>query len=265
MSLLIAAAVGAGLGAIAGGIGVSQKEKAEKKRIEQEKRAALDALAFERTAANSAFGRAKAEASRSAGKADRTLDRQAGLLEDSYDRLSGDYNLQMAARGLENTAARTGLEQSYGAALSDLGYSGVRSNSSSYEAASASNDLYRRRFEASLKQQDAADESLLRQTLQGYDDSFYGIAEGRRETSELRASFEEGGLQKQAYKDQLAAFDFREGQINSGAAFANEAATAGALDYVTGILGGMNTGMDMASGWYMAATYSNPAGKKKGG
>ncbi|MDR2097871.1 MAG: hypothetical protein LBP37_05055 [Spirochaetaceae bacterium] len=263
LPFLAIAGIGAGIGALAGGISTKLQGDKQRKQLERQRDAALArSMEAERQAKN-AFGRAKAEANANAAKADRNLERQAGQLEDAYDRLSGDYNLSMAARGLEAQAARTGMEQNAGSAYSALGYSGVRGGSSNYAAAAANEDLYQQQFASSLELQANADESALRQTLQSYDDSFYGIAEGARETSALRASFEEGGLQKAAFNDQLKSFSFEQNMIRSDAEAALDAARPGVLDYATGIFSGASQGLSMASSWMNAASFANPGGGKK--
>jgi hypothetical protein len=268
MGLGLIAAIGAGIGAVTGGISTYLQGEKQKKLIEQQRKAALSRLADGGREARNAFARAKAEAGTNAAAADRNLDRRAGLLETAYDRLSGDYNLSMAAMGLEQNAARIGVEQGSGAAYSDLGYSGVRSGSSNYAAAASQDDLYQKQFASALTRQAAADESALRQTLQGYDNAFYGIAEGRREASLLRASYEEGGLQRQAYKDQMQTLANERERIETGAADAAELAAPGVLDYITGIAGGASSGFNLGSGideWWTTASWNKPGGATKAG
>lgn len=268
MALGLIAAIGAGIGAVTGGISTYLQGEKQKKLIEQQKQAALSRLADSGREARNAFARAKAEAGRNAAAADRRLDRRAGQLETAYDRLSGDYNLSMAAMGLEQNAARIGMEQSSGAAYSDLGYSGVRSGSSNYAAAASQDDLYQKQFGMALAQQANANESQLTQTLQGYDNAFYGIAEGRREASLLRASYEEGGLQRQAYDDQMQTLSNERGRIISGAAGAAELAAPGVLDYITGIAGGASGGLTLGGqidDWWTTASWNKPGGATKAG
>ncbi|MDR2184995.1 MAG: hypothetical protein LBO80_04930 [Treponema sp.] len=239
--MISATAISLGLaaaGAASGVLGLFQNAKRQKKSLEDQRAAALGRLADSEREARNAFERSKYEALRNAARADQALDRRASQLETAFNAFTGDYNYAQEAQSRENQAARMGAGESFGAAYSDLGYSGVRAGSSNYQALAQREDLYEQQFALALEGQRREGESQLRDAFASFGNSLYEVSSGRGDAEYLRGSFQQGGSQFGAYQDQMLTLENERKRIKASAETALENAAPGPLDYITAVFGG---------------------------
>jgi hypothetical protein len=232
----------AAAGAASGVFGAFQTSRQQKKALEAQREAALGRLADSEREARNTFDRAQYEAFRNAGRADLALDRQATQLETAFNAFTGDYNYGQQAQGLQNQISQMNAGEQSGAAYSGLGYSGVRTGSSNYQALARDEDLYQQQFALALEGQRRDSGNQLRDAFASLDNSLYEISSGRGEAEYLRQSFQEGGSQYGAYRDQMQAMANERERISRGSDVALDNATLGPLDYVTAFLGGGASG-----------------------
>jgi hypothetical protein len=243
--MIPAIAVGIGMaagGALSGLFGGIQNAARQRRAIEAQREAALGRLADSEREARNAFGRAKYDAFRNAGLADRAMDRQATQLETAFNSFVGDYNYGQEAGSLQNQIERMNAGEQFGAAYSDLGYSGVRSGSSNYQALSQQEDLYEKQFTLALEGQRRESENQLRNAFTSFGNNLYDLNSGRADAEYLRNSFEMGGNQYGAYQDQMQTMANERERIKKSADTALDNAALGPLDYITALLGGGTAG-----------------------
>jgi hypothetical protein len=239
---LIAGIAMAAAGAVSGLFGGIQSSQRQKKALRDQREAALGRLADSEREARNAFDRAKYEAFRNAGRADLALDRQATQLETAFNSFVGDYNYGQEAQGLQNQTARMDAGTSFGGAYSDMGYGGVRSGSSNYQALAREEDLFQQQFDLSLEGQRRESDNQLRNAFTSFGDNLSQISEGRADAEYLRDSFQMGGSQYGAYRDQMQTMENERERINRSADTALDNASLGPLDYITVLLGGGTSG-----------------------
>jgi type II secretory pathway pseudopilin PulG len=254
----------AAAGALSGLFGGITGANRQKKAIEDQRAAALGRLADSEREARNSFERARYEAARNAGRADQALDRQATQLETAFNSFTGDYNYGQEAQSLQNQITQMNAGGSFGGAYSDMGYGGVRSGSSNYQALAQQEDLYEQQFSLALEGQRRDSENQLRNAFTSFDNSLYQISEGRGEAEYLRDSFQMGGSQYGAFQDQMTTMQNERDRITRSADTALDNAALGPMDYITAILGGgtggFQTGVNIGSA---ADDFLTPAPKAK--
>jgi hypothetical protein len=221
-------AIGAAVGAIAGGVSTWQKSEREKAALKQQKDSAWKQYQYGKEYSDQMFGLQKGEALENLGVQRKNLDTQVGLSTD-------DYNTALLAQAFGIQDARIQTGSAVGASLVNEAASGVRGSATGDKIrAYASQSL-----ERNIEVQDKQNANYLNRMITGANMTADAI--GREEASWMPGGYRvQQKAAQDAYNQNIALL----GQSDFN--WRIEQSQPGFLDYFTGAMGGASTGMSLA-------------------
>lgn len=219
--------IAAAAGAVIGGISTASRSRKEQEKIDQQQRMAEDAYWYKTQYDNASFALQR-------GEALETLGIQKNRLGEALGMDVNAFNLGLEGQALENRAARVSLADNTGMALAQEGMSGVKGSGALGMRLGFQEDLFGRQIDLQERGNSASLQNMVTQYSNQFDDIGREIG-----------SWNPGGYRYEAkglsdlYAKQMHGLELQ------GYANAKEDARATGLDYLYGMLGGIQTGLGL--------------------
>ena len=235
--LLAVMAIGAGVGALAGGLSKKLEKDRQRTDLERQKDMAKDAYGYQRQYADASFNLQQGEALERLGIAKNRLAAAFGA------DVAG-FNLGLEGQALQNQSARVSLAEGAGAALAAQGAGGTRGSGSLQQQINFHEAQFARQEGLQDRGNSLAMQNMARQYTNQFDDIGREIDSWNPGGYKRQAKGLSDAYAAQMHGLQMRGYQHAEDDMNNP--------LYNTLDYLTAIFGGASQGADAG---YMAGKY----------